>query len=40
MDKNEEVINNVQDIFLKMNKGEVSVEDISNYCDNTQTNFN
>ena len=33
MNKYEEIINNVQDLFLEMNKGEVSVENINNYCD-------
>ena len=33
MDKYEEIINNVQDLFLEINKGEVSVENINNYCD-------
>ena len=33
MDKNEEIIINVQDIFLEINKGEVFVENINIYCN-------
>ena len=39
MDKNEEMINNIRDIFIEMNKGTVSDENINMYCDNTQTIF-
>ena len=33
MDKNEEIINNIRDIFIEMNKGTVSDENINMYCD-------
>ena len=33
MDKNEENINNIRDIFIEMNKGIVSDDDINMYCD-------
>ena len=33
MDKNEEIINKIRDIFIEMNKGTVSEENIYIYCD-------
>ena len=39
MNKNEEIINKIRDIFIEMNKGIVSEENIQIYCDNTQRNF-
>ena len=33
MDKNEEIISNKRDIFIEMNKGTVSEENIHIYCD-------
>ena len=33
MDKNEEIINNVRDIFIEMNKGTISDENINMYCN-------
>ena len=37
MDKNEEIINKIRDIFIEMNKGTVSEENIHIYCVKTQT---
>ena len=33
MDKNEEMINNIRDIFIEINKGIVSDENINIHCD-------
>ena len=33
MNKNEKIINKMRDIFIKMNKGTVSEENINIYCD-------
>ena len=33
MDQNEEIINRIGDIFIKMNKGTVSEDNIKMYCD-------
>ena len=33
MDKNEEIINNIRDIFIEMNRGTVSDENVNIYCD-------
>ena len=33
MDKNEEIINNIRDIFITINKGTVLDEDINIHCD-------
>ena len=33
MDKNEEIINNIRDIFIEMNKGTVSDKNINMCCD-------
>ena len=32
MDKNEEIINRIKDIFIEMNKGTVSENNIDIYC--------
>ena len=32
MDKNEEIINSIKDIFIEMNKGTVSENNIDIYC--------
>ena len=32
MDKNEEIINNIRDIFIEMNIGTVSDDNINTYC--------
>ena len=40
MDKNEDIINSIRDIFIEMNKGTVSENKIDIYCKETQTNFN
>ena len=37
MGKNEEVINNIRDIVIEMNKGTVSDDNINMYCDKHQT---
>ena len=33
MGKNEELINNIRDIVIEMNKGTVSDDNINMYCD-------
>ena len=33
MKKNEEIINSIRDIFIEMNKGTVSDDNINMYCD-------
>ena len=32
MDKNEDIINSIRDVFIKMNKGTVSENNIDIYC--------
>ena len=39
INKNEEIIYNIRDIFIGMNKGTVSYENINMYCDKHKQKF-
>ena len=39
MDKSEKINNNIRNIYIEMNEGTISDENINMYCDNTQTVF-